>query len=713
MNENESRCPTPDEHTSISQRIFPRRPNPTWVITLVSALILTLAQVALAAPTNYVEGEAIVTFKPSVGLASARQALTAHSAQLATHFAFLSEKRGRNFGLVRARNRTTASLLAELSRDPAVETAEPNYLRWFSAHPPNDLLFPHLWALQNTGQSVDSVAGTVGADIKHIAAWSLARTTTNQVVVAVLDSGVDYTHPDLAANMWSNPGETANNGIDDDANGYVDDVFGFDFIDEVGNPQDSGEHGTHVAGSIAASGNNQSGVIGVDYQARIMALKISNDGLTLDTASEIQALQYAAMMRNRGVNLVAINASFGGGAPSSAESDVIQACGSAGIIFCAAAGNDTSDNDSAPVYPASYGLSNMIVVAASDQNDALAGFSNFGATTVDLAAPGVNILSTIPTSLPSTYFQNPTGELAQGTNLYSANLLTYSGMTTGITATAYDCGLGNPADFPQGVNGNIALISRGTLLFSDKVNNAMAAGAKAAIIYNNASGNFLGTLGNPGNWIPTLAISQADGMALKVLTPVAVTVTTVYQYLDGTSMATPHVSGAVALAAMNFPNESVPDRIQRVLGNVDVKPGLSGLVRTGGRLNLQRMLDTDANGLPDWWEQSFFGQLTGVNPNADPDHDGANNLAEWLAGTNPTNATSALRLTASRTTNGFVLRWPSAVGKSYRLLRATNLAVGFNTVLQTNIAATPPTNTVTDTSVVPVGSRFYRLQLEQ
>ena len=680
---------------------------------LIAALMLALVTVAFAARTNYIEGEAIVTFKPAVGLASARQALAAHSLDFTTHFAFLSQKRGRQFGLVRAKNRTTASLLAELSRDPNVEVAEPNYVRWLSAQVPNDLLFPHLWGLRNIGQSVDSVVGTSGADTRFVAAWSLARTTTNQVVVAVLDTGADVTHPDLAPNMWNNPGEVANNGIDDDANGYTDDVVGYDFVDGVASVQDSGFHGTHVSGTIAAAGNNQAGVIGVDYQAKIMALKISDDGLTIDTGSEILALQYAVMMRNRGVNLVAINASFGGGGNNSAESAAIQAAGNAGIIFCAAAGNESSNNDSALTYPASYQLSNMIVVAASDQNDALATFSNFGANTVDLAAPGVNILSTIPTTLPSTAFQTPTGEVGQGTNLYSANLLTFSGMTTGITATAYDCGLGNPADFPPAVSGNIALISRGTLFFSDKVNNAMAAGAIAAVIYNNTNGNFLGTLQNSGNWIPALSISQADGLALKALTPVTLSLTTVYMYLDGTSMATPHVVGAVALAAMNFPNETVAQRIQRILGNVDVKASLSGLLRTGGRLNLQRMLDSDLNGLPDWWEQDFFGQLTGTNPNADPDHDGASNLAEWLAGTNPTNATSALRLTASRGTNGFVLRWPSAAGKTYRLLRGTNLATGFNAVLQTNIAATPPTNTMTDTSIAPVGARFYRLQLEQ
>ena len=167
---------------------------------------------------------------------------------------------------------------------------------------------------------------------------------------------------------------------------------------------------------------------------------------------------------------------------------------------------------------------------------------------------------------------------------------------------------------------NIALIARGTLNFSNKVANAMAAGARAAIIYNNTNGNFLGTLQVSNNWIPAVSLSQADGLALKAVLPATVTVvngtdpTQIYQYLDGTSMATPHVSGAVAFAAMNFPGETVTQRIQRVLANVDVISGLKGKVRTGGRLNLQRIVDTDTNGLPDWWELQYFGHLTGTDP---------------------------------------------------------------------------------------------------
>ena len=686
----------------------------------VSAAFIILGLTVVGAPAApshpaqaYVEGEAIVTFKPSVNLNAAQQALSRHSLPLTKHYAELSRYRGRHTGLVRAKNRTTAELIAELNRDPAVELAEPNYLRWVTGTP-NDTLFTNLWGLRNTAQSVNGFTGTTGDDIHFVAAWGLARPTTNQFVVAVIDTGVDYTHPDLAGNMWTNPGEIPGNGVDDDGNGYVDDYYGYDFVDSLPDPTDSGFHGTHVAGTIAAIGNNQLGVIGVDYQAKIMALRVSSDGNSMPDSAVIEAIEYATMMKGRGVNIVAINESFGGGGSNSTERDAMVAAGSAGIIFCVAAGNSTNNNDTTAVYPASYRLTNMIVVAATDQNDALASFSDYGANTVDLAAPGVNILSTLPVAQAGTL-----AYVQQGSTAYSANELEYSGITTGITARVYYCGLGNPSDFPTAARNNIALIARGTLTFSNKVVNAMAAGARAAVIYNNASGNFSGTLGGTKNWIPAISLSQADGLSVKTNSLATVVNNTdpsqIYQYLDGTSMATPQVSGAVAFAAMNFPSETVTQRVQRVLANVDVLPGLIGKVRTGGRLNLQRIVDTDANGLPDWWELQYFGHLTGTNPNADPDHDGMSNLAEWLSGTNPTNASSALRLTAIPTNNpnAFVVKWPSVAGKYYWLERATNLLTGFNSMVQTNIAATAPTNTVTDSAVLPGKARFYRVGVEQ
>jgi len=543
-----------------------------------------------AAP-DYVEGEVLVTFKETTDLAAAHRILRAHTLALAKHFQGLSDLRHRPTGLVRGAGRTTAALIADLKQEAAVETVEPNYLRWATAAvPTNTTLFAQMWGLRNTGQLVNGTTGTAGDDIRFVSAWNAANPAAGEVVVAVIDTGVDYTHPDLVSNLWTNAGEISGNGVDDDGNGYVDDYYGYDFADNLPSPMDSGLHGTHVCGTIAATGI-PIGVVGVNNRAKIMALKASTDGNTFTDAAIIEAIQYATMMKGRGVNIVAINASFGGGSSSSTESAAIQAAGNAGIIFCAAAGNNSANNDTTPTYPASYRLANMIVVAASDQNDALASFSDYGPTTVDLAAPGVNILSTVPLSQAGT-----TASVQQASVSYLANGLTYAGTTTGMTANLVDCGLGYPSNFPAAVNGNIALINRGTLTFAVKVTNAMAAGARAAIIWNNVAGNFLGTLVSSNNWIPAVAISQADGQTLQALLPATATVvntldpTQIYQYLDGTSMATPHVAGAVAFAAMNYPVETVAQRIQRVLGSVDAVAGLQSKVRTGGRLDLSRII---------------------------------------------------------------------------------------------------------------------------
>ena len=695
-----------------------------------AVVLLSLSAAAWASPNHpaaeYVEGDAIVTFKPSVSSTGAQGVLAGHSLTWRRHFAEFSRLWGKQTGLVHANNRTTAQLIAELSRDPAVETAEPNYLRRVATAPPNDAYFADLWALQNTGQSITSpmgpTAGTAGDDIHFIPAWALAQQPgTNRPVVAVIDSGVDYRHPDLASNIWINTAENPTNGLDNDGDGYVNDYYGYDFADNLPDPIDSGFHGTHVAGTIAAVGNNAMGVIGVGSQAKIMCLRASSDGETLPDSAIIQAIQYATMMKGRGVDVVAINESFGGTGSNSTERAAMVSAGNAGIIFCVAAGNSSSDNDTTLEYPADYRLGNMIVVAATDQNDALAAsFSNYGTNTVDIGAPGVNILSLLPVapaiSPESTVPPEGTviASVQQGSTAYSANELTYSGITTGITATVYNCGLGNPADFPAAVSGNIALIQRGTLTFSNKVLNAMAAGAKAAIIYNNVDGNFLGQLSGTNGWIPAVSLSQADGLALQTNAPATV-VHGLYQYLDGTSMATPHVAGAVAFAALNFPNETVTQRVQRILTNADALAGLQGLVHNSRRLNLQRIVDADGNGLPDWWELQYFGHLTGTNPNADPDHDGMNNLAEWIAGTNPTNAASVLRLTLVSAINAsnIVVNWSSVAGKNYWLARSTNLLTGFDSIVGTNITATAPTNTLSDTAVLPGNTRFYRVGVEQ
>ncbi|HPA17233.1 MAG TPA: S8 family serine peptidase [Verrucomicrobiae bacterium] len=622
---------------------------------------------------------------------------------------------------MKAKKKTTAVLIAELSQDPDVETAEPNYLRWpTSASAPNDPFFPQLWGLLNTGQAVNGVSGTAHSDISFLDALPLARNPATNIVVAVIDTGIDYTHPDLAGNLWINPNEIPNNGVDDDGNGYVDDVHGFDFATGIGNPVDSGDHGTHVSGTIAATGDNGVGVIGVDSLVQIMVLKASANGSNFTDSALNAAVNYASMMRARGVNIVAINASYGGPGYTKMGKSAIQAAGNAGIVFCAAAGNDSLNTDQSTnyTYPASYRLSNMIVVAASDQKDALASFSNYGATTVDLAAPGVNILSTLPVWVTN----NTVASVSRDTTTYFAIGLTYAGQTTGVTGLIYNCGLGYPTNFPPGVSNNIALIQRGTLFFSDKVSNAMTAGARAAIIYNNTNSALNFTLQTPGDWIPAVSISLTNGQTLlnSGLPATGVVVNAqfpLYQYLDGTSMATPHVAGAVAFAAANFPSETVTQRIQRILANVTTVSGLNGKVKTGGRLNLVRTVDADGNGLPDWWEQQHFNHLTGTDPQADPDADGLINRYEFYAGTNPANPTSCLVVTGVRWSaadGGFTITWPCAAGKTYQIQYADSPAGPWLEDLPNSrltASSGDITLSYTDATGIPLPRRFYRVRL--
>ncbi len=227
------------------------------------------------------------------------------------------------------------------------------------------------------------------------AAWGVS-TGSSSVVVAINDTGVDYNHVDLAANIWTNPGEIAGNGIDDDHNGFIDDIHGYDFVNNDGNPMDDANHGTHVAGTIAAVGNNGIGIAGVNWSASIMALKfLDNEGVGY-LSDALAAINYATMMRSTyGVNVRVSNNSWGGGPYSSALLAAIQANNNAGILFVAAAGNESTNNDVIPQYPANYASPNVISVAATTSSDQLASFSCYGATTVDIAAPGESIYSTI------------------------------------------------------------------------------------------------------------------------------------------------------------------------------------------------------------------------------------------------------------------------------------------------------------------------------
>ncbi len=295
--------------------------------------------------------------------------------------------------------------ITELEQSPYVAYAEPNYVISLSLPEepepvptddaasalsalsyPNDPKYSEQWGLSNTGQT----GGTAGADISAADGWS--RTTGSaDIIVAVIDTGVDYTHPDLAANIWTNPGEIAGNGIDDDGNGYIDDVHGWDFINNDNDPMDDNGHGTHCAGVVGAVGNNGAGIAGIAWNVRIMPLKFLKADGNGDTAASLNAVAYA---RKMGADVV--SCSWGGSARSQALSDAISATNA---LFPCAAGNTGVNNDGGAHYPSNFELDQIIAVAASDAKDGKPSFSNYGATTVDVAAPGDAILSTYPTAL--------------------------------------------------------------------------------------------------------------------------------------------------------------------------------------------------------------------------------------------------------------------------------------------------------------------------
>jgi hypothetical protein len=276
--------------------------------------------------------------------------------------------------------------LSAYRSNPLVEYAEPDYFVHLLNNP-NDPLFPQMWNLLNTGQ----YGGISGDDIGATLAWNLS--TGNQtVVVATLDTGIDYNHPDLIPNLFHDTAVC--NGVDDDTNG----CYGIAPVYANSNPFDDNGHGTHVAGIIGAAGNNGIGVVGINWSVQLLACKFLDSTGSGNTSDAITCLEYVQQMKSNGYNIVATNNSWGGGEYSQALTDAIQAQMQAGILFIAAAGNGFSDNDVTPTYPANTLLPNVISVAATTRTDALAFFSNVGSHTVHLGAPGQEILSTLPGS---------------------------------------------------------------------------------------------------------------------------------------------------------------------------------------------------------------------------------------------------------------------------------------------------------------------------
>ncbi len=298
--------------------------------------------------------------------------------------------------VLRVARGTVASKIAKLNRDSAVRFAEPNYIVHADAIP-SDPRFGELWGLQNTGQAINGYSGTAAADIGATAAWDVS-TGGRSSVVGIVDTGIDYNHPDLAANVWSAP-TSFNVTIGGRTITCAAGSHGFNAITNTCDPMDDHYHGTHVAGTIGAVGNNGIGVTGVNWVASMMGAKFLDASGSGTTSNAINAIEFTIQAKARfgaQANVRVLNNSWGGGGYSQALLDEINRADASDMLFVAAAGNNRSNNNRTPFYPASYSAPNDVAVAATDNSDSLASFSNFGSRSVHLGAPGVDILSTQP-----------------------------------------------------------------------------------------------------------------------------------------------------------------------------------------------------------------------------------------------------------------------------------------------------------------------------
>ena len=341
--------------------------------------------------------------------------------------------------------------------------------------------------------------------------WDLV--TGEGVKVCVVDTGIDYNHPEL------------------------DDLYagGYDFVNLDSDPWDDNGHGTHCAGTVAAESNGI-GVIGAAYNATLYACKVLDEEGSGWSDDVLAGVQWAV---NNGLDIASM--SLGGPSGNPTEEAAYQAAYDAGLLIVCASGNDGIGSID---YPARY--PSTIAVGSVNMDLNRSDFSQYGPE-LELVAPGEIVYSTVP--LGTGYETSVT----QASTSYQAISMEYSGLTDddGITATLHYCNYGiNPSDFPPGVNGNIALIQRGSISFAQKATNAMNAGAVAVIIYNNVPHIFLGTLGDPGAWVPVVSMSNADGEALRAMGTPTITFINIagdYDYNGGTSMACPHVAGTAAL----------------------------------------------------------------------------------------------------------------------------------------------------------------------
>lgn len=559
---------------------------------------------------------------------------------------FENDLGNRDFQLVEAQPGQTANdAVRELEADPAVALAERDAYSAPNAIP-NDPLFGQLWGLRNSGLGIDGFSGALaGADVNAAAAWD--RTVgTSTTVIADIDSGYRFEHPDLANVAWTNATEAGGTvGVDDDGNGIVDDIHGADFVGnngEVpttdGNPTDedllSGGHGVHTAGTMGAQGNNGVGITGVAQNVRIMPLRVCSRFASLEesrcpTSSQVAAINYAAAKGARVANM-----SLGGTSSSQATVNAIAAAKE--TLFVISAGNDSEDNEITHHYPCDYtpqtqasppvvgAVDNIVCVAATDQADGKASFSDWGATSVDIGAPGTETLSTYPYTTPfeETFTADdfaskwPATGASGGFQRTNEPPLTSFGMTDVVGAPAAST-VRETTSAPISVPANggcklnqtrrVVLGSGGHYRYSVLLNGIEQAGAVSEPASTstpgldrrffqlpatfNVGGNvqvrFRFTTGaspaaGDGVWLDDISISCAEGVGQA----------SSYGFLQGTSMAAPHVTGAAGLLFSLKPLATVTEVKNALLSGVDAVPSLAGKTTTGGRLDVVKAMDS-------------------------------------------------------------------------------------------------------------------------
>jgi subtilisin family serine protease len=525
---------------------------------------------------------------------------------------------------------SVAAAVRALEEHPEVMYAEPDYIQHVDATVPDDSRFGELWGLHNTGQPVNGTAGLADRDIDAPEAWDLT-TGSAGVTVAVVDTGVAMDHPDLAPNLWANAAEAGGAaGVDDDGNGYVDDVRGWDFVGSCStgswsaacgenDPSDMQGHGTHVAGTIAARGNDGNGVTGVAWRAKLMPLRVCGpQDSGCPTSAILTAFDYAGDM---GAQVV--NASLGGPSFSQSTKNVIDA--HPDTLYVVAAGNDATNNDSTAQYPCSYTSPNIVCVAATGSSDQLASFSNYGAAAVDLAAPGV---STLSASSERVLFADDfeaddfAGKWATGADAGTSRW----GRTTesrGVPAQTSPALADSPnantiANEDTWVEHGTGVSTQGyaTCTVRFQLYQALGTGQALTLIGTRNGGTrtaitaaYTGSLSGtatvrltdfwdnrawikPGFRLVTGATALGDGSYVDNFRLICNGAQSDggHRFLQGTSMATPHVAGAAALIWAREPGATAAQAKAALLAGADPVAALAGKTVSGGRLNAHRAL---------------------------------------------------------------------------------------------------------------------------